>query len=81
MNRDCSGCDLRARGVHFAIPEAKIVPGILHTVRVALTLPKGRSSKALTSIESIIKDAKRTGAIQKAFEQAGLKNGIRVAPE
>jgi polar amino acid transport system substrate-binding protein len=64
-----------------AYPEANIVPGILHTVRVALTLPKGRSSAALTSLEGIIKDVKRTGAIQKAFEQAGLKNGIRVAPE
>ena len=64
-----------------AYPDAKIVPCILHTVRVALTLPKGRSSAALTSLEGIIKDVKRTGAIQKAFEQAGLKSGIRVAPE
>lgn len=30
---------------------------------------------------ALVKEAKRTGVVQEAFEQSGLKSGVRVAPE
>jgi polar amino acid transport system substrate-binding protein len=58
-------------------PGAKIVPGTFNTVRVAVALPKGRSSARLAEI---VNEAKRTGVVQKAIEAAGLR-GVRVAPD
>jgi polar amino acid transport system substrate-binding protein len=61
---------------------AKIVPGSFTTVLIALALPKGRSSAAQAKVAEIVTEAKRTGVIQKAIEQAGLKsNAVRVAPD
>ena len=62
-------------------PGAKIVPGAFNTVRVAVALPKGRSSAAQAKLDEIVKEAKRTGVVQKAIEQAGLRSGVRVAPD
>ncbi len=62
-------------------PGAKVIPGAFTAVRVAIALPKGRSSAAQTKLHEILKEAKRTGVVQKAIEQAGLKSGVRVAPE
>jgi len=62
-------------------PEAKIVTGAFHTVRVALALPKSRSSAAQAKLDEIVKEVKRSGIVQKAIEQAGFKRGVRVAPE
>jgi polar amino acid transport system substrate-binding protein len=62
-------------------PEAKIVEGAFDSVHVALGLPKGRSSAAQAKLDEIIKELKRNGMVQKAIEQAGLRNGVRVAPE
>jgi ABC-type amino acid transport substrate-binding protein len=62
-------------------PGAKVVPGAFNTVRVAVALPKGKSAAALARLVEILNEAKRTGAVQKAIEQAGLRSGIRVAPE
>jgi ABC-type amino acid transport substrate-binding protein len=62
-------------------PEGKIVPGAFNTVRVAFALPKGRSAAAQARLGELLAEAKRTGIVQKAFEQAGLKTGVRVAPE
>ena len=62
-------------------PGAKIVPGAFNTVRVAVALPKGRSSGAQAKLDEIVKEAKRTGVVQKAIEQAGLRSGVRVAPD
>jgi polar amino acid transport system substrate-binding protein len=62
-------------------PEAKIVAGAFDTVRVALALPKGRSSAARAKLDKIVKELKRSGMVQKAIEQAGLRSGVRVAPE
>jgi polar amino acid transport system substrate-binding protein len=67
--------DAIARGY----PGAKIVPGVFNTVRVAVALPKGRSSAAQAKIAETISEAKRAGIIQKAFEHAHLTSGIRVA--
>jgi ABC-type amino acid transport substrate-binding protein len=60
-------------------PEGKVVPGAFNTVRVAFALPKGRSSAAQARLVELLAEAKRTGIIQKAFVQAGLKAGVRVA--
>ena len=74
---DAGLIDLIASGY----PEAKLIAGAFHTVRVALALPKGRSSAAQAKLDEIVKEAKRSGIIQKAIEQAGLRSGVRVAPE
>jgi ABC-type amino acid transport substrate-binding protein len=62
-------------------PEGKIVPGAFNTVRVAFALPKGRSAAAQARLASLLAEAKRTGIVQKAIAQAGLKTGVRVAPD
>ncbi|MGA8820824.1 MAG: transporter substrate-binding domain-containing protein, partial [Xanthobacteraceae bacterium] len=62
-------------------PEAKIVPGAFNTVRVAFALPKGRSAAAQARLAELLAEAKRTGVVQKAIEQAGLKTGVRVAQD
>ncbi len=63
-----------------ALPGAKVVPGVFATVRVAASLPKGRSSEARTSLDELIGEAKRTGVVQRAIEANGLK-GVSVAPK
>jgi hypothetical protein len=60
-------------------PEGKIVPGVFNTVRVAFALPKGRSTAAQARLAELLAEAKRTSVVQKAFEKAGLKSGVRVA--
>ena len=62
-------------------PGAKIVPGAFNTVRVAVAIPKGRSSAAQARLAEILVQAKRSGIVQKAIEQAGIKSGVRVAPD
>jgi polar amino acid transport system substrate-binding protein len=60
-------------------PEGRIMPGAFNTVRVAFALPKGRSAAARARLAELLAEAKRTGIVQKAIEQAGLKSGVRVA--
>jgi hypothetical protein len=62
-------------------PEAKVVAGAFHTVRVALALPKVRSAAAQAKLDEVVKEVKRSGIVQKAIEQVGLRSGVRVAPE
>src|SRR5262249_23712416 len=62
-------------------PGAKIVPGAFNTVRVAVALPKGRSSAAQAKLDEIVKEAKQTGVVQKEIKQAGPRSGVPVAPE
>ena len=57
------------------------MPGAFNTVRVAFALPKGRSAAAQARLAELLVEAKRTGVVQKAIEQAGLKSGVRVAPD
>jgi polar amino acid transport system substrate-binding protein len=64
-----------------AYAEGKIVPGAFNTVRVAFALPKGRSAAAQAWLAEVLAEAKRTGVVQKAIEQAGLMTGVRVAQE
>ena len=62
-------------------PEGKIVPDAFNTVRVAFALPKGRSIAARAWLAELLAEAKRTGVVQNAIEQAGLTSGVRVAAE
>jgi polar amino acid transport system substrate-binding protein len=61
--------------------EGIVVSGAFNTVRVALALPKGRSTPAQTRLAELLAEAKRSGIVQKAIEQAGLKTGVRVAED
>jgi polar amino acid transport system substrate-binding protein len=61
-------------------PGAKILTGAFDTVRVAVALPKDRSSAAEAELNKIVREVKRNGIVQKAIEHAGLTNGVRVAP-
>jgi polar amino acid transport system substrate-binding protein len=69
-----------AQSLAGGVPGAKIVPGAFNTLRVAVALPKGRSSAAKGKLAEIVNEAKRTGMVQRAIEQAGLR-GVRVAPD
>ena len=61
-----------------ALPGAKIVPGAFATVRVAVALPKGRSSAAQTALAMLVDEAKQSGVVQNAIDAKGLK-GVIVA--
>ncbi len=67
--------------ISASFPEGKIVPGAFNTVRVAFALPKGRSAAAQARLADLLAEAKSTGVVQKAIEQAGLKTGVRVAQD
>ena len=69
-----------AQSIADGVPGAKIVPGAFNTLRVAVALPKGRSSATEAKLAEIVNEAKRTGVVQRAIEQAGLK-GVRLAPD
>ena len=62
-------------------PEAKVVPGTFSIVRAAIAFPKGRSSAAQARLLALVSEAKKTGVVQRAFEQAGLRSEVKVAPE
>jgi polar amino acid transport system substrate-binding protein len=63
------------------LPGAKVVPGALSVERFTVALPKGRSSAAQGKLAEIVNEAKRTGVVAKAIEQAGLRGVVRVAPD
>jgi polar amino acid transport system substrate-binding protein len=65
--------------VIVALPGAKIVPGAFNRERPSVALPKGRSAAAQARLAEIVNEAKRTGIVQKAIDQAGLR-GVQVAP-
>jgi polar amino acid transport system substrate-binding protein len=62
-------------------PESKVVPGSFSIVRAAIAVPKGRSAAAQAKLLELVNEAKKSGVVQNAFGQAGLKSGVRVAPE
>jgi polar amino acid transport system substrate-binding protein len=70
----------QAQAIAADLPGAKIVPGAFNTERSSVALPKGRSAAARDKIAEIVNEAKRTGIVQRAIEQAGLR-GVRVAPD
>lgn len=61
------------------LPGTSIVLGAFTTERVAVAVPKGRSSAAQGKLAEIVNEAKASGLVRKAIEQAGVK-GVRVAP-
>ena len=63
------------------LPGAKVVPGAFASDRYGVALPKGRSSAVQGKIAEIVREAKRTGVVAKAVEQAGLKGVVRVAQD
>ena len=69
----------QAEAIVDGLPGAKIVPGAFNNDRSPVALPKGRSSAAQGKLAEIVNEAKRTGIVQKAIEQTGLR-GVRVAP-
>lgn len=72
---------VRAKRLVDALPGAKIVPEALSVERYTVALPKGRSSAAQGKLAEIVNEAKRTGVVAKAIEQAGFKGVVRVAPD
>ena len=70
----------QAEAIASGLPGAKIVSGAFNNERSSVALPKGRSSAARSKFAEIVNEAKRTGIVQKAIEQAGLR-GVRVAPD
>ncbi|MBI2370153.1 MAG: transporter substrate-binding domain-containing protein [Deltaproteobacteria bacterium] len=62
------------------LPGAKVVPGQFTIVPQAIAIPKGRSAAAQGKLAEIVTEAKRTGLVQKAIDQAGVR-GVRVAPQ
>ncbi len=68
------------REIEDALPGSRIVPGAWSTGRYAASLPKGRSAAAQSKLAEIVNEAKRTGVVQRAIDQAGFKS-VRVAPE
>ena len=75
-----AGNATQAQAIVAGLPGAKIVPGAFNTERSSVALPKGRSSAARGKIAEVVNEAKKTGIVQKAIEEAGLR-GVRVAPE
>ena len=71
----------RAKQIVDGVPGAKVVPGALSSERYTVALPKGRSSAAQGKLTEIVNEAKRTGVVAKAIEQAGLRGVVRVAPD
>jgi polar amino acid transport system substrate-binding protein len=60
--------------------EARIIPGAYTSVRVAAALPKGLSEAAFATLVETLNEAKEAGIVQESIDQAGLQNGVRVAP-
>lgn len=69
----------QAHAIVKNLPGANVIPGAFNQARSSVALPKGRSSVAQEKLVEIVNEAKRTGIVQKAIEQAGLR-GVRVAP-
>lgn len=69
----------QAEAIVAGLPGAKIVPGSFNKERASVALPKGRSAAAQAKLAEIVNEAKRTGIVQKAIDQAGIR-GVQVAP-
>lgn len=69
----------QAEAIVDGLAGAKIVSGAFNKERLSVALPKGRSAAAQGKLAEVVSEAKRTGLVQKAIEQAGLR-GVQVAP-
>jgi len=61
------------------LPGARVLPGAVTTVRMAVALPKGRPPASLAALAQIVTDAKAAGLVQRAIQAQDLK-GVRPAP-
>ena len=68
------------QAIEAGLPGSRVVPGAYTTGRYAVSLPKERSVEAQNELAEIVNEAKRTGIVLWAIENAGFK-GVRVAPD
>ncbi|MDQ3446796.1 MAG: ABC transporter substrate-binding protein, partial [Pseudomonadota bacterium] len=68
------------QAIEAGLPGSRVVPGAYTTGRYAVSLPKERSVEAQNELAEIVNEAKRTGIVLRAIENAGFK-GVRVAPD
>lgn len=59
------------------VPGARILEGSFNRIGTAIAIPKNRPN-ALSYVTAFVEDAKASGMVQRAFENAGLK-GVQVA--
>ena len=60
------------------VPGSCILDGAFHQIGIAIAVPKGKPN-ALAYVSAFIEEAKASGFVRKAFDDAGLKD-IPVAP-
>jgi polar amino acid transport system substrate-binding protein len=65
-------------GLADGLPGARVVDDRFSAAELALALPKGRPA-ALEYVSAFVEDAKRSGAVARAIDGAGLR-GVAVAP-
>lgn len=65
-------------GILPKVPGASVLNGEFQSVGVCVVVPKGRSA-ALTAVTTFIENAKASGLVRSAFDQAGLIHAA-VAP-
>jgi polar amino acid transport system substrate-binding protein len=65
-------------GLAETLPGARVVDDRFSAAEMALALPKGRPA-ALAYVSAFVEQSKRSGAVGRAIESAGLR-GVKVAP-
>lgn len=68
------------QAIEVALPGSRVVPGAYTTGRYAVSLPKEQSVAAQKKLAEIVQEAKQTGVVLNAIENARFK-GVRVAPD
>lgn len=61
------------------VPGARILEGSFNRIGVAMAVPKGKPN-ALSYVTAFTEDAKASGLVQRAFDNAGLKASKPAAP-
>jgi polar amino acid transport system substrate-binding protein len=59
------------------VPGARILDGSFNRIGTAIAIPKNRPN-ALSFVTAFVEDAKASGFVQRAFDNAGVK-GVQVA--
>jgi polar amino acid transport system substrate-binding protein len=60
------------------VPGSRILDGAFHQTGIAIAVPKNRPN-ALAYVTTFMEDAKASGIVRRAFDDAGLKE-LAVAP-
>jgi polar amino acid transport system substrate-binding protein len=61
------------------VPGARILDGSFNRIGIAVAIPKNRPN-ALSYVTAFTEDAKASGLVQRAFDNAGLKASKPAAP-